>query len=48
MTQVGNSQRQIHDLKKGAPAGIYPVGNRSADTDTFARVHSNARTVHPL
>ena len=25
-----------------------PLGDRSVDTDTFARVHSNARTVHPL
>ena len=24
------------------------LGDRSVDTDTFARVHSNARTVHPL
>ena len=26
----------------------YPLGDRSVDTDTFARVHSNARTVHLL
>ena len=24
------------------------LGDRSVDTDTFSRVHSNARTVHPL
>ena len=24
------------------------INIRSVDTDTFARVHSNARTVHPL
>ena len=24
------------------------LGDKSVDTDTFARVHSDARTVHPL
>ena len=31
-----------------AAAAYNPLGNRNVDTDIFARVHSNARTVHPL
>ena len=27
---------------------IEALGDRGVDTDTFARVHSNARTVYPL
>ena len=30
------------------PTLIVTLGDRSVDTDTFARVHSNAQTVHPL
>ena len=39
----------FHSITNMVSKPMFPsLGDRSVDTDTFARVHSNARTVHPL